>query len=57
MEPLFEATSGNCVLHITDLGPDGRHVAWELKPTEQDCDEFERYIGDNMSWHNGGRRP
>lgn len=56
----FVATSGNRILHVTDFGPDGRHVAWDLKPSDKDREEFDEWAGMvgeiEVTRHNGGRR-
>lgn len=58
----FKATSGNRVVHVTDLGPDGMHAAWDLKPTPQDMSELEQWVATatqipvtGVTRHNGGR--
>lgn len=53
----FVSTSGNRILHVTDLGPDGRHVAWDLTPSDQDIEEFDEWAKEaGITRHNGGRR-
>lgn len=36
----FKSSSGNIVIHVTDLGPGRMYAAWDIKPTDEDMIEF-----------------
>lgn len=39
----FRASSGNRVNYLVELGVDGFNVRWELTPSKQDAEEFDRW--------------